>query len=149
MSRKLFFTMLMLLAVTIFTARVSSAAGPLEVAPDMYKLKFENERVRVMEVTFQPGQKIAEHSHPDHFVYVVEGGQLKISHPDGSAMDADLKVGDVVWINAESHWAENTGATVVRLLVTDLKEAKPVEAAAVETAPAAEAPVAAAVEVAK
>jgi hypothetical protein len=40
-------------------------------------------------------------------------------------MDAENKVDDVVWIDAETHWAVNTGTTVVRLLVTELKEAKP------------------------
>jgi quercetin dioxygenase-like cupin family protein len=71
MNRKIFSTILMLLAVTVLTARMSFAAEPLEAAPEMYKLKYENDRVRVMEVTFQPGEKIAEHTHPDHFVYVV------------------------------------------------------------------------------
>jgi beta-alanine degradation protein BauB len=124
MIRKILFTMSMLMMATVFLARISFAADPLDVAPDMYKLKFQNDRVRVMEVTFQPGQKIAEHSHPDHFVYVVEGGQLQIFHPDGTSMDADLKVGDIIWLNAETHWAVNTGTTVVRLLVTELKESK-------------------------
>ena len=106
-------------------ARVSFAADPLEVAPDMYKLKFENERVRVMEVTFQPGQAIAAHSHPDHFAVVEEGGQMKITKDDGTVTDADLKVGDVVWMEAQTHSGVNTGTTVVRLLVTELKEPKP------------------------
>ncbi len=128
MNKKIILIALTLGAIFLMS-RVSVAADPLEVAPDMYKLKFENDRVRVMEVTFQPGEKIAEHSHPDHFAYVVEGGKIQISHPDGSTMDAELKVGDVVWINAETHWAVNTGDTVVRLLITELKEPKTVVAA--------------------
>jgi quercetin dioxygenase-like cupin family protein len=78
-----------------------------------------------MQVTFKPGQKIAAHSHPDHYVYVLEGGTLKISHPDGTSGDANLAVGQVVWIAAETHWAENTGTTTVRLLVNELKEPRP------------------------
>ena len=124
MNKKIILIALTLAA--LFFTRVSFAADPLVVAPDMYKLKFENERVRVMEVTFQPGQKIAEHSHPDHFVYVIEGGKIQLSHPDGSSMDLDVKVGDIMWVNAETHWAVNTGDTVVRLLVTELKEPKTV-----------------------
>ena len=108
----------------LLLARVSFAADPLAVAPDMYKLQFENDRVRVMQVIFQPGQRIAEHSHPDHFVYVLDGGTLQISKPDGSVSDANVKPGDVIWIDAETHWAVNTGTSVVRLLVTELKEPK-------------------------
>ncbi len=98
------------------------AADPLQVAPEMYKLLFENERVRVMEVTFKPGEKIAEHSHPDHYAYVAEAGQLKITKPDGTVSNADLKAGQVMWIPAETHRAENTGTTQVRLVVNELKE---------------------------
>src|ERR1041385_4985065 len=81
-----------------FPAAMLRAADPLEVAPGMYSLLFQNDRVRVMQVVFKPGEKIAKHSHPDHFVYVLEAGKLKISHPDGTFMDADLKVGQVLWI---------------------------------------------------
>lgn len=116
--------LMMLTMAVMLLARASFAADPLEVAPDMYKLKFENEKVRVMEVTFQPGQSIAEHSHPDHFVTVEEGGTLKISKDDGTTTDAELKVGDVIWLDAQTHAAVNTGTTVVRLLVTELKESK-------------------------
>ena len=121
MNRKILLLTLMLMIATVFMARISFAADPLETAPDMYKLVYENDRVRVMQVTFQIGEQIAEHSHPDHFVYVLEGGNLKITKADGTVTDAELKVGDVVWINAEAHWAINTGTTPVRLLVTELK----------------------------
>ena len=125
MNKKSFLSILILAAVMMM-ARFSFAADPLEVAPDMYKLVYENDRVRVMQVSFEPGQSIAEHSHPDHFVYVLEGGTLKITKADGTSADAELKVGDVIWIDAETHSAVNTGTTPVKLLVTELKEEKPV-----------------------
>jgi quercetin dioxygenase-like cupin family protein len=106
-------------------ARTAAAQDPLKVAPEMYRLLHENDRVRVMEVTFKPGGKIAKHSHPDHMIYAVSGGKLKIHHSEGEPVDADIKTGDVLWLAAESHWAENTGTTEVRLLVTELKEPAP------------------------
>lgn len=121
MNKKMMLMSFVFVMLMGLTARVSFATDPLEADPDMYKLKFENEKVRVMEVTFQPGQSIAEHTHPDHFVHVEEAGQLKITKSDGTVTNADLKTGDVVWIPAETHRAENTGSTVVRLLVTELK----------------------------
>jgi len=81
-----------------------------------------------MEVTFKPGQKIAPHSHPDHAVYVAEAGKVKISKTDGSSMEADLKVGQVLWIPAEIHWAENISNTQIRLVVTELKAPAPASA---------------------
>jgi quercetin dioxygenase-like cupin family protein len=116
--RKIIF--LTIIVMGFFTC-AALAMDPLQADPEMYKLKFENDRVRVMEVTFQPGQSIPEHSHPDHFVFVEQGGQLKITKSDGSIMDADLKAGDVVWIDSETHSAVNTGSSEVKLLVTELK----------------------------
>jgi quercetin dioxygenase-like cupin family protein len=110
---------------SLVALQTAVAQEPLKVAPDMYKLLHENDRVRVMEVTFKPGSKIAKHSHPDHTVYAVTGGKLKIFHDQGEPMEADLKPGDVMWIAAESHWAENVGTTEIRLLVTELKEPAP------------------------
>jgi quercetin dioxygenase-like cupin family protein len=112
-------------AVTIVAvvgfAGIASAADPLEVAPDMYKKDFENDRVRVMTVTFAPGQSIPEHSHPDHFAYVLQTGTLKITKPTGEVTEVTPKVGDVIWSPAETHSAVNTGSTPVKLLVVELK----------------------------
>jgi len=130
MNRKIFFATLMV-AAAVFMARICFAADPLEVAPDMYKLVYENDQVRVMEVTFKVGQSIPEHTHPNnHFIYVLEGGSVKITKADGTVTNAELKVGDVVWMEAQTHQALNTGTTQVRLLVTEIKEPKPAAAAA-------------------
>lgn len=98
------------------------AEDPLVAAPERYKKLFENDRVRVMEVYFNPGDKIKPHSHPDHFVTVLEPGKLKIFKPDGSASEVDLAKEQVLWIPAETHWAENTGKTRITLLVSELKK---------------------------
>lgn len=111
--------------VSCFAVQFAGAQDPLKVAPAMYKPVFENERVRVMEVTFKPGEKIAVHSHPDHFVYVLSAGKLRVTNADGKVTDADLTVGQVVWFSAETHSAVNTGTTEVRALVTELKEPAP------------------------
>jgi len=106
----------------LLIGRLAMAQDPVEVGPDVYKLVFENDRVRVMEITFKPGDKIAMHSHPDHFVYVLSGGTLALSHPDGTTKEFEGKAGDVVWINAESHAAENVGTTEFKGVVVELKE---------------------------
>jgi beta-alanine degradation protein BauB len=117
--KKLVFVSCLLLMSSVAVPAV--AQDPLQVAPKMYNLLFENERVRVMEVTFKPEEKIPQHSHPDHFVVVLKPGKLKISKPDGSATEADLKTDQVMWIDAETHWAQNIGKSDVKLLVTELK----------------------------
>ncbi len=105
----------------LLSVSTALAADPLEVAPELYKLKLENESVRAMEVTFKPGDEIAMHSHPDHLNYIVSGGTLRFSYPDGSNKEMTAETGQVLWIPAESHAAVNIGATEIRVLVIELK----------------------------
>lgn len=120
--RKINFVLGTVFLSLVITGNVFAAAkDPLQVAPDMYKLLFENDKVRVMEVTFAPGQQIGEHSHPDHFITVLKPGNIKIFKPDGTSSEHALKLDDVVWANAETHWAKNIGTTELKLLVTELK----------------------------
>lgn len=106
----------------LFCCASAHAEDPLAAAPEMYKKIFENDKVRVMEVTFEPGSKIKEHSHPDHFMTVLEPGKLKIYNKDGTSQEAELSAEQVVWVPAVTHWAENIGKTRVRILVSELKK---------------------------
>jgi len=104
-------------------AAPAKGGDPLEVGPNIYRKAFDNEQVRVMEVTFKPGDKIALHQHPDHFVYVVTPGKLRISGADGKAQDLDLKAGQAMFLPAQSHSAENPGTTETKLVVVELRTA--------------------------
>jgi quercetin dioxygenase-like cupin family protein len=51
------------------------------------------------EVTFEPGAKIAPHSHPVHLVYVLQAGKLRVTDDGtGEPSDDDFAVGQSVWI---------------------------------------------------
>jgi quercetin dioxygenase-like cupin family protein len=75
----------------------------------------------VSDVAFKPNDKAPMHSHPDHVVYVLKGGKLKIT-TSGKTDVFDLKVGQAVFFKAQSHEVENTGRTDVDLLVVELKK---------------------------
>lgn len=100
----------------------ASAQDPAVVGPNVYKPVLDNERMRILEVTFERGVEMPMHSHPDHAAYVVEGGRLRITAKDGKVTDLDLKPGDAIFIPAESHSAKNIGKKRLRVVVTELKE---------------------------
>ena len=117
------FTVALFAGALVFgTGKMALADDPLTVGPDIYTLLFENDRVRVMQVTFAPGATIAMHSHPDHVVTIVSGGTLKLSYPDGSTKELAGKPGDAIWIPAETHAAENIGTTEVKGVIIELKD---------------------------
>ena len=96
-------------------------ADPAEVAPNVYSVLFENERVRLLEVRLRPGEGSARHSHPDYLVYALEGGKVRLTSPDGESGEVDVSAGDVMWREAEDHSTENTGTTELRALFFELK----------------------------
>ena len=120
--KKVFYLFAGVLLITAFSSRAALAQDPLEVGPNIYKLLYENDRVRVLDVRFNPGDQIAMHSHPDHLAYVLNAGKLRLSKPDGSVNEIEAKAGEVVWIPAESHAAENIGTTEFHCIVIELKE---------------------------
>jgi quercetin dioxygenase-like cupin family protein len=94
---------------------------PAKVAGDVYKLVLDNERVRVFEVSFKPGQKAVMHGHPDHVVYVLSDYTLNLMLPDGSSQVVPLKKGQAIFMGAGPHAAENIGKTEGHALVVELK----------------------------
>jgi quercetin dioxygenase-like cupin family protein len=94
---------------------------PKDVASNVYTLIMENERVRVFNVTFEPGEKAIMHDHPDHVVYVLKGGKIKLTSA-GKINILDLETGKAIFLNEQSHEAENVGQSKLELLVVELKK---------------------------
>ena len=102
-------------------ASVTRTQDPLIVNSKTIALKLQNERVRVLEATIKPGDKEQTHSHPAYVIYVIEGGKFRNHATDGTVTDGEFKTGDVIFRDSVTHWAENIGATTIRLVLVELK----------------------------
>lgn len=85
------------------------------------EILLENERVRVLRVSFKPGDKAAMHSHPDYVTYTTKGGELKMVSPSGSTETMPFEAGKAMYFNAESHEVENAGGSEVETIVVEIK----------------------------
>lgn len=103
-------------------ASVTRTQDPVIVNSKTIALKLENPRVRVLEATLKPGDKEQTHSHPAYIIYVIEGGKFRNHATDGTVTDGEFKTGDVIYRDAVTHWAENTGDTTIRLVLVELKK---------------------------
>jgi len=93
---------------------------PKDVASNVYKPLLENDKVRVFDVTFKPGAVARMHWHPDHVAYVISGGKLKLKMGDGSVNEMDVPSKQAVFMDSQSHEAENIGSNEVHLIVVEL-----------------------------
>jgi hypothetical protein len=63
------------------------ADDPVKVAPRHYKVEFENERVRVLRITYGPGEKSPMHGHPEAIVTFLTKCHFRFTYPDGKTED--------------------------------------------------------------
>ncbi len=100
------------------------AQDPVKAAPQAFKERLNNSEVRVLEYSSKPGQKEAMHSHPAVMLYVIQGGKLKSTAPDGTSKVVDYKTGDIQWREAVTHSGENVGTTEMKSLLVEVKHGK-------------------------
>lgn len=94
---------------------------PAETNSDLYKVVFENERVRVLEYRDVPGDRTTPHSHPDSVMVTLSDFDRKLSVGDQSR-DVSLKSGLANWLPAQTHMGENVGSTPTHVIFVELKE---------------------------
>jgi quercetin dioxygenase-like cupin family protein len=98
-----------------------SSLDPVVVNAAMEHVKLENSHVRVIEGVLQPGDKEQMHSHPAFVTYVIAGGKIRNNFADGKKVEAELKTGEVLYREPQTHWVENIGTTTLHFLVVELK----------------------------
>ena len=104
----------------VWTTSVS-AQDPAVVNAKTIKIKFENDRVRVLEAELPPGTKEQVHSHPSYVIYVLAGGKYRNYAADGKTTEGELKTGEVLYRDPLTHAAENIGNTTMHLILVELK----------------------------
>jgi len=110
-----------LLAIGIVGAE---APPPSHVAaPEIYKVIDENDRFRVVEATWKPGQKDVWHSHPLAAAqYHVDDCAMRLHNPDGTTRDTNPKAGTArIAEPVVSHIAENVGTSDCTIVFVEAK----------------------------
>jgi predicted metal-dependent enzyme (double-stranded beta helix superfamily) len=114
-------------------------AGPasydaIVTAPDNHKVVFENEKVRVLEVTIKPGEKEPFHEHSMFSVMnIITGAPLRIT--EATIQDGKLVTGKTIEVGKDNfrppplwmppqtlHSAENVGSVTFHAYRIELKE---------------------------
>ena len=93
--------------------------------PAVYKVAFENEKVRVIEYHSGSEKDICGfgmHTHPAHLYIMKTGAKQRIVTPDGKESFENAKAGDVGWAPAEQHIVENLSGKDAACYVIETKD---------------------------
>ncbi len=100
----------------------STGPDPAVVDPDHYKVEFENDRVRVLRITYGPGEKSVMHFHPDNVGVFLTDMKGRFTLPDGSTEETEAKTGEALWADGGQHLPENLTDEPLELVLVELKE---------------------------
>jgi hypothetical protein len=100
---------------------VDTRQDPVAVAPHAYRVLFDNDRVRVLEVQMQPGERTELHAHPDAVWHLTVPIKARFTAPDGTAVEGEFPAG-VMWRDAEIHAVENIGKDPFAGIAVELKQ---------------------------
>jgi quercetin dioxygenase-like cupin family protein len=97
------------------------SSDPAVTNAHLYRVVFENERVRVLEYRDRPGDVTTPHRHPDSVMYTLSSFRRRVS-AGGRQVDVELPAGALRWVGAQEHTGENTGDTDTHALFIELKD---------------------------
>ena len=91
------------------------------IAPHLHKIIFENERMRLLEVTVKPGERAEMHSHPENIVYILTPGVMRFTNQNSESKDVAFSIGDTSYAATTTHAVENIGNTELKAIQLEFK----------------------------
>jgi hypothetical protein len=118
---KVFRWILLVVAGVAVACTSARAADPVVTDGDKYKVRFENDRVRVLEYRDLPGQKTKQHYHPRFVLFALSPFKRTITLPDGKVLTREFKAGDMLQSEGQTHIGENIGDTPTHVIMIEMK----------------------------
>ena len=94
---------------------------PVQVDPKHYKVELENDRVRVLRITYGPREKSVMHGHPATVAVFLTENRGRFTFPDGRTEERSWTVGQSMLLPAEEHLPENLTDKPLELVLVELK----------------------------
>jgi quercetin dioxygenase-like cupin family protein len=117
--------MMRILLSLAMLAAVTGLAGAQDggtSASGVYKQVLDNERVRVFQADFKPGDKLGLRNYPNHLMVMLTDGTLVFIPAGRTGYEVNFKAGETMWFPPLARATENDSDREVRVLVVEFKE---------------------------
>jgi quercetin dioxygenase-like cupin family protein len=96
---------------------------PEKVSPDVYEVLLDNETVKVMKVSFAPGQSDNMHDHYPFTFHLLDGGEAQVTMPDGTINERQIP-GGFTGHNGKGvrHQVKNIGPKELNIILIEHKK---------------------------
>lgn len=93
-----------------------------KVDPDHYQVAFEDDRVRVVKVSYGPGEESVMHSHPQQVAVFLTDAEVRFEYPDGTTEDVEVKAGEAMPLPPTTHRPINKRSEPIQGVLVELKD---------------------------
>lgn len=114
-------TVTMIAAALMLSTAGSAMAADVPPPSSVEKVLLENERVRVLDVTFKPGAVDKMQDRLARVVRYLTDAHFTVTFADGKSVQRDSMAGTAAWRAPDRTEVTNVGKEEVRLTVTYLK----------------------------
>lgn len=90
------------------------------ISPASTKILGDTLGIKMYEIELKPGDSARLHRHPDHAVYVLQGGKLAVYFDGTNRVEIDMPTGGSITNGPVADAAKNIGKTTIKLLIVDL-----------------------------
>jgi hypothetical protein len=98
-----------------------ASMDPVTTGGQMIKKMNDTLGVKMYEFTVRPGQSWGVHTHPDHTVYVLQGGKMALYMKEAGKQDTlTFPTGMSLVSGPLTDSGKNIGNTTIKMLVTDI-----------------------------
>lgn len=97
------------------------AQDPVKVDPAHHRVEVDNADVRILRITFGPGEKAPLHDHPNAVAVFLTDSVNRLTPQGGKPNETARKRGDVALVAAVTHTVEN-GQTPSEVVLVELKK---------------------------
>jgi len=103
-------------------SKTTLSRDPVALDPKHYKVELENDRVRVVRVTYDGREKSVMHQHPPGIGVFVTDANFTFSYPDGRSENVEAKAGEFLWFDEVwEHLPENASDEPAEVIYIELK----------------------------
>jgi quercetin dioxygenase-like cupin family protein len=98
------------------------AQDAVKVDPKHYKVLVDNASVRVLKISYGPGEKSVMHQHPASIVVPLVASKVQFTLPDGKTQDESLANESAMYAPAGTHNPANVGTSPIDAVLVEFKK---------------------------
>ena len=102
-------------------AATITAPDSVKADPKHYKVEFENNKVRIVRISYGPHEKSVMHSHPAGAIVSLTSQRVRFNFPNGTSQEVQMKSGQVLWMDATAHLPENLDDSSLEVIYVEVK----------------------------